>query len=197
MRTTCFGQKRYIYICVLQIDQPIPPWKASQTGFHVFKVFPRNTHLSPEGFQWFQHQQWSCRTRFCGYHVGTQFFSFQPSADMFASGLPELGFSSRVKEWGIHQCNKRFKEDTLGHATIHMEIEWCHAPWQGRKKRYQASALHFAHFAHFVASLSSISGRLHTLGIHCDFKTSSRRLKQHETVAPSLLPGLDFYNISL
>lgn len=76
MRTTCFGQKRYIYIyiCVLQIDQPIPPWKASQTGFHVFKVFPRNTHLSPEGFQ---HQQWSCRTRFCGYRHSV----FQLSAE--------------------------------------------------------------------------------------------------------------------
>lgn len=30
--------------------------------------------------------------------IGTQFFSFQLSPDMFASGLPELGFSSRVKE---------------------------------------------------------------------------------------------------
>lgn len=193
MRTTCFGQKRYIYI-------------------YVYYRLTNPFHLERQVRQDFMYSKYSQETPTChlkdfsisnevvapaSVDIGTQFFSFQLSPDMFASGLPELGFSSRVKEWGIHQCNKRFKEDTLQNATIRMEIEWCHAPWQGRKKRYQASALHFAHFAHFVASLSSISGRLHTLGIHCDFKTSSRRLKQHETVAPSLLPGLDFYAVSL
>lgn len=197
MRTTCFGQKHWNDMCTT--DWPTSTLKGKSDRISCIQCIPKK-HPPVT----LRHQHWSCHTRFCGYHVGTQFFSFQPSPDMFASGLPELGFSSRVKACGMRdtsmQQNVEKRHGTTRYDTHGNRMVPC-AMVRQRKKDIGwvlCTLLTLLTLWLRFNLPSSISRRLHTLGIHCDFKQrSSGRLKHHETVAPSLLPGLDFYAISL